>query len=39
MNVLLYVPWEVDIEDVGDVMDVQPPGRQVGGDQDANATC
>lgn len=39
VDVLLYVPREVIVEDVRYVVHIQPSGRQVCGDQNANAAC
>lgn len=38
MHILLNVSGEVVVEDVRDVKDIQPPRRQVCGDQDTNPT-
>ena len=37
VHVLLDVVGAVEVDDVGDVLDVQASRRDVGGDQDANS--
>lgn len=38
MYIFLYVSWEVKVEDMSDVMDIQPSRCQVSGNQDTNST-